>query len=53
MNYPQLASPELWVSTSLSSSLAKLPVDFERLKCVYQNEELINYAYMLHGKIKL
>jgi hypothetical protein len=28
MNYPQLAPPELWVSTSLSSFLAKLSVDF-------------------------
>jgi hypothetical protein len=30
MNYPQLAWPELWVSTSLSSFLAKLSVDFCR-----------------------
>ncbi|MDB9446531.1 hypothetical protein [Anabaena sp. CS-542/02] len=30
MNYPQFASPELWVSTSLSSFLAKPCVDFCR-----------------------
>jgi hypothetical protein len=51
MNYPQLASPEVWVSTSLSSFLAKLSVDFCRFFAPSCRIAPVCLCLLLDGKV--